>query len=83
MNKNLRYLCEELFGVKRFEIFEILCNKMDINGFVFIKIEDLMKELNISKPTIINTFKFLERKKLFKRMKNGLYRLNLKNKNDN
>lgn len=82
MDKNLKALCKALFGAKRFEIFSILCARADENGFVFCKIEELAKELNISKPTIINAFKFLEEKKLLKKLKNGFYELKLGVKND-
>ncbi|EBF6065578.1 ArsR family transcriptional regulator, partial [Campylobacter lari] len=44
-------------------------------GFVFANIEELSKRLNISKPTIISTFKFLEEKALLEKLKNGLYKL--------
>lgn len=77
MNKIL-YLCKEILGKKRFELLEFLCDNADENGFIFIKISELETKLNQSKPTIIATFKFLEEKKLFKRLKNGLYKLEIK-----
>ncbi|TQR32466.1 ArsR family transcriptional regulator [Campylobacter sp. MIT 99-7217] len=76
------FLCEQIFGKKKFEIFKFLCEKADENGFIFVKIDELMKELNTSKPTIIASFKFLEEKKLFKRLKNGLYKLKVKDENE-
>lgn len=82
MNVKVELLCEQIFGAKRFEIFKFLCERADENGFVFITIEELMKELSISKPTIINAFKFLEQKKLFKKLKNGFYELRLGTKNE-
>ncbi|NDJ27662.1 ArsR family transcriptional regulator [Campylobacter sp. MIT 12-8780] len=77
MNERMQNLCAVLLGRKRFEIIKILCQRADENGFVFCKIDELSKELNISKPTIISTFGFLEEKKLFKRLKNGFYQLRL------
>lgn len=71
-------LIKEILGKKRFELLQFLCENADENGFVFIKISELETRLNQSKPTIIATFKFLEEKKLFKRLKNGLYQLNIK-----
>ncbi|MBS4275386.1 replication/maintenance protein RepL [Campylobacter vulpis] len=77
MNKNFKKALEKILGKKRFELLEFLCENADENGFVMIKISDLEEKLGQSKPTIIATFKFLEDKKLFKRLKNGFYQLNL------
>ncbi|AJC87057.1 replication/maintenance protein RepL [Campylobacter insulaenigrae] len=75
MDKRVRTLCEKIHGKKRFEVIEFLALNADENGFVFISIEELSKRLNTSKPTIINTFKFLEEKSLLEKFKNGLYKL--------
>ncbi|EAH6292208.1 helix-turn-helix domain-containing protein [Campylobacter lari] len=75
MDDKVKTLCIKIFGKKRFEILEFLALHADENGFVFIGIEELCKRLNTSKPTIINTFKFLEEKSLLEKLKNGLYRL--------
>lgn len=77
MDKNLKSACEKIFGKKRFEILAFLCQKADKYGFIFITIEELMQELKLSKPTAINAFKFLEEKKVLKRLKNGFYQLKL------
>ena len=77
MSENLRVLLQGILGKKRLELLEFLCENADENGFVMIKISDLEEKLRQSKPTIIATFKFLEEKKLFKRLKNGFYQLNL------
>ncbi|EOG2031346.1 replication/maintenance protein RepL [Campylobacter coli] len=68
-------LIQEIFGKKRFELLKFLCENADENGFIMIKISELEEKLNQSKPTIIATFKFLEEKKLFKKLKNGFYQL--------
>ncbi len=73
-------LIKEILGKKRFELLQFLCENADENGFVMIKISELEEKLNQSKPTIIATFKFLEEKKLFKKLKNGLYKLDVKDK---
>ncbi|TEY03187.1 replication/maintenance protein RepL [Campylobacter sp. US33a] len=78
MNEKILCLCKEILGKKRFELLQFLCENADENGFIFIKISELEEKLNQSKPTIIATFKFLEEKKLFKRLKNGLYQLKFK-----
>lgn len=78
----IKLLCEKIFGKKRFEIFLFLCERADENNFILVKIEDIMKELNFSKPTIINAFKFLEENNILKKHKNGFYELLLGGKND-
>ncbi|BEK04848.1 replication/maintenance protein RepL [Campylobacter jejuni] len=75
-------LIREILGKKRFELLKFLCENVDENGFIMIKISDLEEKLHQSKPTIIATFKFLEEKKLFKRLKNGFYQLNIGDKNE-
>ncbi|EKO8559212.1 replication/maintenance protein RepL [Campylobacter jejuni] len=70
-------LIQEIFGKKRFELLKFLCENADENGFIMIKISELEEKLHQSKPTIIATFKFLEEKKLFKRLKNGFYQLKI------
>lgn len=75
MDERVKKICEKIHGKKRFEIIEFLAINADENGFVFIGIEELCKRLNTSKPTIINTFKFLEEKSLLEKLKNGLYKL--------
>ncbi|HEB8470739.1 TPA: replication/maintenance protein RepL [Campylobacter jejuni] len=70
-------LIQEIFEKKRFELLKFLCENADENGFIMIKISELEEKLNQSKPTIIATFKFLEEKKLFKRLKNGFYQLKI------
>ena len=63
-----------LLGEKKVEIINLLCELSDENGFIVIKISDICEKLNVSKPTVINTFKMLEEKKIFERVKNGAYR---------
>lgn len=78
MNEKIEILCEQIFGIKRFEIFKFLCEKVDENGFIFVSIDEIMRKFDISKPTVINAFKFLEEKKILKKLKNGFYELKLK-----
>ncbi len=82
MEERLKLLCEEIFGAKRFEIFQLLCQRADENGFLLISIENIMQECGVSKPTAINALKFLQEKKLLKKLKNGFYELKLGSKND-
>ena len=82
MDEKLRLLCEQIFGAKRLEIWQLLCDRADENGFVLIKIEELMQECSVSKPTAINALKFLQEKKILKKLKNGFYELKLGQKNE-
>ena len=63
-----------LLGEKKAEIINLLCKLSDENGFVMLKISEVCEKLNVSKPTVISTFKLLEEKKIFERVKNGVYR---------
>lgn len=83
MNEKIEILCGQIFGTKRFEIFKFLCENADENGFIFTSIDELKNKLKLSKPTVINAFKFLEEKKLLKKLKNGFYELKIKDKNEN
>ncbi len=75
-------LLGEMLGRKRLELLKFLCENADENGFIMIKISELEEKLNQSKPTILSTFKFLEEKKLFKRLKNGFYWIKIRKEND-
>ena len=63
-----------LLGEKKVEIINLLCKLSDENGFIMLKISEICEKLNVSKPTVISTFKLLEEKKIFERVKNGVYR---------
>ncbi|WP_103581276.1 replication/maintenance protein RepL [Campylobacter concisus] len=63
-----------LLGEKKAEIINLLCELSDENGFIVLKISDICEKLNVSKPTVISTFKLLEERKIFERVKNGVYR---------
>ena len=63
-----------LLGEKKVEIINLLCELSDENGFIMLKISDICEKLNVSKPTVRSTFKLLEEKKIFERVKNGVYR---------
>jgi len=82
MDRNLENLIKAILGKKRFELLKFLCENCDQNGFLLIKISEIEEKLNLSKPTIIATFKFLEEKKLFKKLKNGFYQIKFGEKNE-
>lgn len=82
MDKRLKDLMQGIIGKKCFELAEFLCENADENGFVFMKISELEGILRQSKPTIIKSLKFLEEKKLLKKLKNGFYQIKLEQNND-
>ena len=63
-----------LLGEKKVEIINLLFELSDENCFIVLKISEICEKLNVSKPTVISTFKLLEEKKIFERVKNGVYR---------
>ena len=62
-----------IIGEKKVEIINLLVKSCDENGFIVVKISEICEKLDVSKPTVISTFKLLEEKKSFKRVKNGVY----------
>ncbi|MSN96585.1 ArsR family transcriptional regulator [Campylobacter sp. FMV-PI01] len=63
-----------IIGEKKFEILEFLLKNQDKNGFVTLSILEISSATKISRPTIIATLKFLESKKILKKLKNGVYK---------
>ena len=63
-----------IIGEKKVEIIKLLVKSCDENGFIVVKISEICEKLDVSKPTLINTFNLLEEKKIFERVKNGVYR---------
>ena len=57
-----------IIGEKKVEIINLLVKSCDENGFIVVKISEICEKLDVSKPTVISTFKF------FERVKNGVYR---------
>ena len=49
-----------LLGEKKVEVINLLCELSDENGFIVLKISEICEKLNVSKPTVISTFKLLE-----------------------
>ena len=61
------------------EIILFLAQNSDENGFITVKISDICERTDASKPTVTQTIKLLENRKIFERVKNGIYRFkNLK-----
>ncbi|MGP1484957.1 MAG: replication/maintenance protein RepL [Campylobacter sp.] len=73
-----REIFGSILGEKKVEIIEFLCKNADKDGFIWVKISTICENINVSKPTVIDTFAILESKKIFKRIKNGLYKFELK-----
>ncbi|MGG7048981.1 MULTISPECIES: winged helix-turn-helix domain-containing protein [unclassified Campylobacter] len=73
MSERERLIFAAILGEKKLEILEFLLQNSDENGFVSTTVNEICTKLNVSKPTTINTLKILENKKIFKRVKNGIY----------
>lgn len=74
----LNGIFKKLIGDKKVQILEFLADNCDEEGFLKFNINEICELLNTSKPTVIATFKILEDKKILYKIKNGLYKLNLK-----
>nr|WP_314392499.1 replication/maintenance protein RepL [uncultured Campylobacter sp.] len=74
-----REIFAQILGEKKTEIILFLAQNADENGFICIKISQICDQTSASKPTVIETIKLLESRKIFERIKNGIYRFkNLK-----
>ena len=74
-----REIFGQILGEKKMEIILFLAQNSDENGFITVKISDICAQTDASKPTVTQTIKLLENRKIFERVKNGIYRFkNLK-----
>jgi len=74
-----REIFGQILGEKKMEIILFLAQNTDENGFITVKISDICERTDASKPTVTQTIKLLENRKIFERVKNGIYRFkNLK-----
>ena len=74
-----REIFAQILGEKKTEIILFLAQNADENGFICVKISQICEQTSASKPTVIETIKLLESRKIFERIKNGIYRFkNLK-----
>lgn len=74
-----REIFGQILGEKKMEIILFLAQNADENGFITVKISDICERTDASKPTVTQTIKLLENRKIFERLKNGIYRFkNLK-----
>lgn len=79
MTKLEREVFGQILGEKKMEIILFLAQNADENGFITVKISDICERTDASKPTVTQTIKLLENRKIFERIKNGIYRFkNLK-----
>jgi len=79
MTKLEREVFGQILGEKKMEIILFLAQNADENGFITVKISDICERTDASKPTVTQTIKLLENRKIFERVKNGIYRFkNLK-----
>ena len=74
-----REIFGQILGEKKMEIILFLAQNSDENGFITVKISEICERTDASKPTVTQTIKLLENRKIFERVKNGIYRFkNLK-----
>ena len=74
-----REIFGQILGEKKMEIILFLAQNTDENGFICIKISEICEQTDASKPTVTQTIRLLENRKIFERVKNGIYRFkNLK-----
>ncbi|EKU10799.1 MarR family transcriptional regulator [Campylobacter showae] len=74
-----REIFGQILGEKKMEIILFLAKNADENGFITVKISEICERTDASKPTVTQTIKLLENRKIFERVKNGIYRFkNLK-----
>ena len=74
-----REIFAQILGEKKMEIILFLAKNADENGFITVKISEICERTDASKPTVTQTIKLLENRKIFERVKNGIYRFkNLK-----
>lgn len=74
-----REIFGQILGEKKVEIILFLAQNTDENGFITVKISEICERTDASKPTVTQTIRLLENRKIFERVKNGIYRFkNLK-----
>ena len=74
-----REIFGQILGEKKMEIILFLAQNADENGFISVKISEICERTDASKPTVTQTIRLLENRKIFERVKNGIYRFkNLK-----
>ena len=74
-----REIFGQILGEKKMEIILFLAKNADENGFITVKISEICERTDASKPTVTQTIKLLENRKIFECVKNGIYRFkNLK-----
>lgn len=74
MSELEREILGNLIGAKKLEIVEFFVRNLDENGLINFTIAEICEATNSSKPTAIETIKLLESRKIFKRVKNGVYK---------
>lgn len=68
---------KQILGDKKVSVIEFIVSKCDEKGFLSLTINEICKELQTSKPTVISTFNLLKNKGLLKRIKNGIYKITI------
>ena len=76
-NINSLEIYKKILGDKKVSVIEFLAKNHDKNGFITLNINEICTLTNTSKPTVIQTLKLLDEKFVLKKIKNGVYKLNL------
>ncbi|PHM16768.1 MAG: DNA-binding response regulator [Sulfuricurvum sp. PD_MW2] len=63
-------------GGKKIEIIRYLFEHVDAEGVFYGSYEDIMSALNVSKPTVVSTFKQLIEVGIVTKLKNKIYKVN-------
>ena len=67
-----REIFGQILGEKKIEIILFLAQNTDENGFITVKISEICERTDASKPTVTQTIRLLENRKIFERVKNGI-----------
>lgn len=70
-------ICKEVLGEKFVSVVEFLVQNSDKRGFITLTQDEICELADISKPTLSKIFKTLQSKKILKRIKNGVYKLQI------
>ncbi|VYS88414.1 ArsR family transcriptional regulator [Campylobacter ureolyticus] len=76
-NINSLEIYKKILGDKKVSVIEFLAKNYDKNGFITLSVNEICTLTNTSKPTVIQTLKLLDEKFVLKKIKNGVYKLNL------
>ncbi|MBR8464528.1 replication/maintenance protein RepL [Campylobacter sp. faydin G-24] len=80
LNEQETAILGAILGEKKLDVITLLIKRANSDGFVNLSVCEICEILNVSKPTAISTIKLLKSAKAIKKIKNGVYKLNFKEK---